>query len=54
MAITAGAAVVAVVQYMLILIVGHETGSVTHDVYSKGASAVQKLVATTELPSLTV
>ncbi|MGV8888830.1 MAG: tyrosine-type recombinase/integrase [Pseudomonas sp.] len=34
-------------------LVGHETGSVTHDVYSKGASAVQKLAAISKLPSLT-
>lgn len=33
-------------------LVGHETGSVTHDVYSKGASAVQKLSAISKLPSL--
>ncbi|WP_458729788.1 site-specific integrase [Pseudomonas brenneri] len=33
-------------------LVGHETGSVTHDVYSKGASAVQKLAAISKLPSL--
>lgn len=33
-------------------LVGHETGSVTHDVYSKGASAAQKLVAISKLPSL--
>jgi integrase len=33
-------------------LVGHETGSVTHDVYSKGASAVQKLTAISKLPSL--
>jgi len=33
-------------------LVGHETGSVTHDVYSKGASAVQKLEAISKLPSL--
>ncbi|MEE4232328.1 site-specific integrase [Pseudomonas viridiflava] len=34
-------------------LVGHETGSVTHDVYSKGASASQKLTAISKLPSLT-
>lgn len=33
-------------------LVGHETGSVTHDVYSKGASAVQKLAAISKLPTL--
>jgi integrase len=33
-------------------LVGHETGSVTHDVYSKGASAVQKLAAISNLPTL--
>jgi integrase len=33
-------------------LVGHETGSVTHDVYSKGASAAQKLAAISKLPSL--
>lgn len=31
---------------------GHETGSVTHDVYSKGASTAQKLEAISKLPSL--
>lgn len=35
-------------------LVGHETGSVTHDVYSKGASAIQKLAAISKLPSLSV
>jgi integrase len=33
-------------------LVGHETGSVTHDVYSKGASTAQKLTAISKLPSL--
>ncbi|MCO7058248.1 site-specific integrase [Pseudomonas juntendi] len=33
-------------------LVGHETGSVTHDVYSKGASAAQKLEAISKLPTL--
>jgi integrase len=33
-------------------LVGHETGSVTHDVYSKGASAAQKLAAISKLASL--
>ncbi|WLH05718.1 site-specific integrase [Pseudomonas lurida] len=33
-------------------LVGHETGSVTHDVYSKGASTLQKLAAISKLPSL--
>lgn len=33
-------------------LVGHETGSVTHDVYSKGASTAQKLAAISKLPSL--
>lgn len=33
-------------------LVGHETGSVTHDVYSKGASTKQKLAAISELPAL--
>lgn len=33
-------------------LVGHETGSVTHDVYSKGASTKQKLAAISKLPSL--
>lgn len=33
-------------------LVGHETGSVTHDVYSKGASTVQKLAAISKLPTL--
>ncbi|AMB87724.1 integrase [Pseudomonas agarici] len=35
-------------------LVGHETGSVTHDVYSKGASTVQKLAAISKLPTLTL
>jgi integrase len=35
-------------------LVGHETGSVTHDVYSKGGSAAQKLAAISKLPSLRV
>lgn len=34
-------------------LVGHETGSVTHDVYSKGASTAQKLAAISKLPTLT-
>jgi integrase len=34
-------------------LVGHREGSVTHDVYSKGASAKQKLSAISKLPSLT-
>lgn len=33
-------------------LVGHETGSVTHDVYSKGASTAQKLTAISKLPAL--
>lgn len=33
-------------------LVGHETGSVTHDIYSKGASAAQKLAAISKLPTL--
>jgi integrase len=33
-------------------LVGHREGSVTHDVYSKGASTVQKLAAISKLPSL--
>lgn len=33
---------------------GHETGSVTHDVYSKGASAAQKLEAISKLPALPI
>lgn len=33
-------------------LVGHETGSVTHDVYSKGASAAQKLAAISKLSPL--
>lgn len=35
-------------------LVGHETGSVTHDVYSKGASAAQKLAAISKLPALPI
>ncbi|MEW7910434.1 tyrosine-type recombinase/integrase [Pseudomonas fulva] len=35
-------------------LVGHETGSVTHDVYSKGASAAQKLEAISKLPTLPI
>lgn len=35
-------------------LVGHETGSVTHDIYSKGASAAQKLAAISKLPSLRI
>lgn len=34
-------------------LVGHETGTVTYDVYSQGASAAQKLAAISKLPSLT-
>lgn len=34
-------------------LVGHETGSVTHDIYSKGASTKQKLKAISKLPTLT-
>lgn len=33
-------------------LVGHETGSVTHDVYSKGASTIQKLAAISKLSAL--
>ncbi|MFY0730153.1 tyrosine-type recombinase/integrase [Pseudomonas sp. NFX15] len=33
-------------------LVGHETGTVTFDVYSQGASALQKLAAISKLPSL--
>ncbi len=33
-------------------LVGHETGSVTHDVYSKGASTTQKMAAISKLPIL--
>ena len=33
-------------------LVGHENKSVTHSVYSKGASATQKLAAISKLPSL--
>lgn len=33
-------------------LVGHETGTVTYDVYSQGASAVQKLEAISKLPIL--
>ncbi|WPO28683.1 site-specific integrase [Pseudomonas sp. BO3-4] len=35
-------------------LVGHETGSVTHDVYSKGASAAQKLTAISKIPALPI
>ncbi|MDH1308937.1 site-specific integrase [Pseudomonas fulva] len=35
-------------------LVGHETGSVTHDVYSKGASATQKLAAISKIPALPI
>jgi integrase len=35
-------------------LVGHETGSVTHDVYSKGASTAQKLAAIAKLPALLI
>jgi integrase len=33
-------------------LVGHETGTVTFDVYSQGASAAQKLSAISKLPTL--
>lgn len=33
-------------------LVGHETGSVTHDVYSKGASTAQKFAAISKLPTI--
>lgn len=33
-------------------LVGHETGSVTHDVYSKGASTKQKFDAISKLPTI--
>lgn len=33
-------------------LVGHETGTVTFDIYSQGASAVQKLTAISKIPSL--
>ena len=33
-------------------LVGHETGTVTFDVYSQGASAKQKLAAISKLPAL--
>lgn len=39
--------------YIVQEIVGHITGSVTHDIYSKGASAAQKLAAISKLPALT-
>jgi integrase len=35
-------------------LVGHETGSVTHDVYSKGASTAQKLAAISKLSAIAV
>lgn len=35
-------------------LVAHRTGSVTHDVYSKGASTKQKLAAISRLPCLTI
>nr|WP_314481496.1 site-specific integrase [uncultured Pseudomonas sp.] len=35
-------------------LVGHETGSITHDVYSKGASAAQKLAAISKIPALPI
>ncbi|MNQ77976.1 Tyrosine recombinase XerC [compost metagenome] len=35
-------------------LVGHREGSVTHDVYSKGASTVQKLAAISKLPALSI
>lgn len=42
------------VQGLLIAeLVGHETGTVTFDVYSQGASALQKLAAISKLPSFT-
>lgn len=42
------------VQGLLIAeLVGHETGTVTFDVYSQGASAPQKLAAISKLPSFT-
>ncbi|ANJ57425.1 integrase [Pseudomonas silesiensis] len=34
--------------------VGHKEGSVTHDVYSKGASTAQKLAAISKLPALPI
>jgi integrase len=34
-------------------LVGHETGTVTYDVYNQGASAAQKLAAISKLPTLT-
>jgi integrase len=34
-------------------LVGHREGSVTHDVYSKGASTAQKFAAISKLPTLT-
>lgn len=33
-------------------LVGHETGSVTHDIYSKGASTKQKFKAISKLPTI--
>ncbi|MNP63329.1 Phage integrase family protein [compost metagenome] len=33
-------------------LVGHETGTVTFDTYSQGASATQKLVAISKIPVL--
>jgi hypothetical protein len=33
-------------------IVGHETGTVTFDIYSEGASAKQKLEAINTLPAI--
>lgn len=35
-------------------LVGHETGTVTFDVYSQGASARQKLAAISKLPTLAI
>jgi hypothetical protein len=35
-------------------LVGHETGTVTYDVYSQGHSAVQKLEAISKLPTLPI
>ena len=33
-------------------LVGHETGTVTYDIYSQGASATQKLAAISKIPTL--
>lgn len=35
-------------------IVGHKTGSITHDIYSRGASTEQKLAAVSKLPIIPV